>query len=165
MPRRPSPQRGGIRNRGPRQRAEGEPRMRSTRGSTLGSNHAPSDGGLRPQAEGVGFEPTRPSRVNALAGRRLKPLGHPSENCPAWDRTRTLLIQSQTCCQLHHGASNPNFTLARPAGKPQATSRIRTDDPVITSDVLYQLSYGGDHADRLAIPPANQEWSRGESNP
>ena len=28
--------------------------------------------------EGVGFEPTRPFRVNALAGRRLKPLGHPS---------------------------------------------------------------------------------------
>ena len=23
---------------------------------------------------------------------------------PAWARTRTLLIQSQTCCQLHHGA-------------------------------------------------------------
>ena len=32
----------------------------------------------------------------------------------------------------------------------QATSRIRTDDPVITSDVLYQLSYGGDQADGLA---------------
>ena len=26
---------------------------------------------------------------------------------PAWARTRTLLIQSQTCCQLHHGASKP----------------------------------------------------------
>jgi hypothetical protein len=25
----------------------------------------------------------------------------------------------------------------------RATSRTRTDDPVITSDVLYQLSYGG----------------------
>ncbi len=24
--------------------------------------------------------------------------------CPSWDRTRTLLIQSQTCCQLHQGA-------------------------------------------------------------
>ena len=29
-----------------------------------------------------------------------------------------------------------------PRGK-RATGRIRTDDPVITSDVLYQLSYGG----------------------
>jgi hypothetical protein len=26
----------------------------------------------------------------------------------------------------------------------RATSRTRTDDPVITSDVLYQLSYGGE---------------------
>ena len=26
----------------------------------------------------------------------------------------------------------------------RATGRTRTDDPVITSDVLYQLSYGGD---------------------
>ena len=31
------------------------------------------------QTEGVGFEPTRPFRVNALAGRRLKPLGHLSQ--------------------------------------------------------------------------------------
>ena len=34
------------------------------------------------KTEGVGFEPTRPFRVNALAGRRLKPLGHPSKLCP-----------------------------------------------------------------------------------
>ena len=33
----------------------------------------------RSSTEGVGFEPTRPFRVNALAGRRLKPLGHPSK--------------------------------------------------------------------------------------
>jgi hypothetical protein len=76
-----------------------------------------------PSAEGVGFEPTRVFRPNALAGRRLKPLGHPSKtngpgpalrtrasSCPAWARTRTLLIQSQTCCQLHHGASNQTIT-------------------------------------------------------
>ena len=25
-------------------------------------------------------------------------------SCPSWDRTRTLLIQSQACCQLHQGA-------------------------------------------------------------
>src|SRR6266576_2375217 len=28
-----------------------------------------------------------------------------AENCPSWDRTRTLLIQSQACCQLHQGAA------------------------------------------------------------
>lgn len=27
-------------------------------------------------------------------------------NCPSWARTRTLLIQSQACCQLHQGAAN-----------------------------------------------------------
>jgi hypothetical protein len=32
--------------------------------------------------EGVGFEPTRAFRPNALAGRRLKPLGHPSGELP-----------------------------------------------------------------------------------
>jgi hypothetical protein len=28
-------------------------------------------------------------------------------SCPSWDRTRTLLIQSQACCQLHQGAKKP----------------------------------------------------------
>ena len=27
-----------------------------------------------------------------------------ASSCPSWDRTRTLLIQSQACCQLHQGA-------------------------------------------------------------
>src|SRR5213596_448520 len=31
-----------------------------------------------------------------------------AESCPSWDRTRTLLIQSQACCQLHQGAVMPN---------------------------------------------------------
>src|SRR5438445_11073570 len=29
---------------------------------------------------------------------------HRALHCPSWDRTRTLLIQSQACCQLHQGA-------------------------------------------------------------
>ena len=29
---------------------------------------------------------------------------HRASSCPSWDRTRTLLIQSQACCQLHQGA-------------------------------------------------------------
>ena len=53
-----APPRGGIRNRGPRKRADGEPRMQSTGGSTLGSKPTPSGAGLRPSADGVGFEPT-----------------------------------------------------------------------------------------------------------
>jgi len=45
--------------------------------STLGKP-GPSCG----ETEGVGFEPTRAFRPNALAGRRLKPLGHPSLELP-----------------------------------------------------------------------------------
>jgi hypothetical protein len=41
-------------------------------------NHRP----LPCDTEGVGFEPTRAFRPNALAGRRLKPLGHPSQVAP-----------------------------------------------------------------------------------
>jgi hypothetical protein len=48
----------------------------------LGSNatlRVGPNGDSSPLTEGVGFEPTRASRPNALAGRRLKPLGHPSK--------------------------------------------------------------------------------------
>src|SRR5918996_454345 len=44
-----------------------------------------------------------PCRGNDKADRlRLSAL-----SCPSWARTRTLLIQSQTCCQLHQGAVLP----------------------------------------------------------
>src|SRR5437868_7112565 len=38
--------------------------------------------------------------------RATKSGGHAAAawHCPSWDRTRTLLIQSQACCQLHQGA-------------------------------------------------------------
>src|SRR4051812_38011555 len=41
--------------------------------------------------------------------RATKSGGHAAAalHCPSWDRTRTLLIQSQACCQLHQGAENP----------------------------------------------------------
>ena len=84
--------------------------------------------GRRPRqhdgAEREGFEPSRAIHPNALAGRRLKPLGHLSQtaegsvrpptprSCPSWVRTRTLLIQSQACCQLHQGAIDPSARLA-----------------------------------------------------
>ncbi len=37
-------------------------------------------------------------------GQRAQPAGC-ALSCPARARTWTLLIQSQTCCQLHHGAT------------------------------------------------------------
>ena len=40
----------------------------------------------------------------ALRGASLS--SHRALSCPSWARTRTLLIQSQTCCQLHQGAEN-----------------------------------------------------------
>ena len=46
--------------------------------------------------ESVGGEPQDPSR---------------SPSCPSWARTRTLLIQSQACCQLHQGAGTGNSSL------------------------------------------------------
>jgi hypothetical protein len=86
-----------------------------------------SDTRPRGERRGRDSNPRGPSGPNALAGRRLKPLGHLSQvlqagsaaglrrpphraarpsSCPSWARTRTLLIQSQTCCQLHQGARN-----------------------------------------------------------
>src|SRR5437879_6306999 len=35
---------------------------------------------------------------------------HRALHCPSWDRTRTLLIQSQACCQLHQGAGACKIT-------------------------------------------------------
>ena len=58
------------------------------------------------------------------------------------------------------GIQPPICALTAQAGKPQATSRIRTDDPVITSDVLYQLSYGGGHADRRRPTRSGAEGNR-----
>jgi hypothetical protein len=92
-----------------------------------------SDTRPRRKRRGRDSNPREPFGPNALAGRRLKPLGHLSGittaelhncttaelhdcttaelhdrlwSCPSWARTRTLLIQSQTCCQLHQGAMN-----------------------------------------------------------
>src|SRR5439155_11415186 len=50
-----------------------------------------------PQGErqGCGDRSRRGEKVAAV---------HGSSSCPSWDRTRTLLIQSQACCQLHQGA-------------------------------------------------------------
>jgi hypothetical protein len=44
-----------------------------------------------------------------------------SQSCPSWDRTRTLLIQSQACCQLHQGAVLPLRTLPSRRGSGYAT--------------------------------------------
>src|SRR5690348_12357501 len=37
-------------------------------------------------------------------------------SCPSWDRTRTLLVQSQACCQLHQGAIDVVFLGCVPRG-------------------------------------------------
>src|SRR2546427_11893449 len=49
---------------------------------------------------------------------------HRAASCPSWDRTRTLLIQSQACCQLHQGAPYPKtIPSARPG---ERGSKIKT---------------------------------------
>ena len=45
-------------------------------------------------------------------------------HCPAWGRTRSLLIQSQTCCQLHHGAALRD-------GKPMSARHLAQFRPLI----------------------------------
>ena len=41
-------------------------------------------------------------------------------SCPSWARTRTLLIQSQACCQLHQGAGRDQKAI----GSPQRTVEL-----------------------------------------
>jgi hypothetical protein len=45
-------------------------------------------------------------------GRRQAPFLMLRSDCPSWARTRTLLIQNQTCCQLHQGAPQPSHLAA-----------------------------------------------------
>ena len=48
-----------------------------------------------------------------VRGPRLSCCGYmDTSSCPSWDRTRTLLIQSQACCQLHQGAVFSDFSAA-----------------------------------------------------
>src|ERR1051325_2979884 len=72
---------------------------RQWRGRSLGGKRKSAGASL------VGIDPSHVSgeedrregkRKTAAYGCRL--------SCPSWDRTRTLLIQSQACCQLHQGA-------------------------------------------------------------
>ena len=55
---------------------------------------------------------------------------------------------------LAHTFTAPGFPFLGPWGPflARATRRIRTADPVITSDVLYQLSYGGLESRRCSSP-------------
>ncbi len=39
-----------------------------------------------------------------IAKARHRIIRYRAFSCPSWARTRTLLIQSQACCQLHQGA-------------------------------------------------------------
>ncbi len=55
-------------------------------------------------------------------------------SCPSWARTRTLLIQSQACCQLHQGAELPNC-------RDRGAEGDRTPDLCSAIAALSQLSY------------------------
>jgi hypothetical protein len=90
---------------------------------------APS--GVRPansfQRRGWDSNPREPFGLDGLANRCRNHLATSPDlllNCPSWARTRTLLIQSQTCCQLHQGAPfrgssprpRPTLLLSRSCG-------------------------------------------------
>jgi len=51
-----------------------------------------------------------------------------------------------------------SLTTRYPCGEARAAERIRTADPFITSEVLYQLSYGGEA--RQARRPRRHGWYR-----
>src|SRR5215207_6367327 len=63
---------------------------------------------------------------------RRQPSGLGPSSCPSWARTRTLLIQSQACCQLHQGAI---FSVSHGA------EGDRTPDLCSAIAALSQLSY------------------------
>ena len=46
--------------------------------------------------------------------------------CPAWDRTKSLLLQRQTCCQLHHGAALRDGKARQTAATRQLPTRHTT---------------------------------------
>jgi hypothetical protein len=87
--------------------------------------------------------PRTPFGRDGLANRCRNHLANPPKpscqrSCPAWARTRTLLIQSQTCCQLHHGAM---CTAGTAVPYRRAGDGARTRDPQLGKLMLYQLSY------------------------
>ncbi len=131
-----------------------------------------------PQRRGWDSNPRGPCEADGLANRcrnhlatspNRRPCGRTAgrrrhrrrPNCPSWVRTRTLLIQSQACCQLHQGAPKPehpqlrnghapNVSTATPVHVHGKRSRSRNDragdgartrDPQLGKLMLYQLSY------------------------
>src|SRR3954454_22410633 len=74
-------------------------------------------------------------------------------HCPSWARTRTLLIQSQACCQLHQGAVFPT--------RPHGAEGDRTPDLCSAIAALSQLSYSPKRGEkyRTAPCPVNRKIS------
>jgi hypothetical protein len=92
--------------------------------------------------------------------RKRRPLGRRFD-CPSWARTRTLLIQSQACCQLHQGAVNLVVHGAEGA---------RTPDLLGAIQALSQLSYSPKSArgTSIQVPPeqvSNVETPSNRVNP
>ena len=55
---------------------------------------------------GAIVRPRGASKRTSPGGKRQRPPIGGRLSCPSWGRTRTLLIQSQACCQLHQGAKS-----------------------------------------------------------
>src|SRR5438874_623446 len=97
------------------------------------------------------------------------------QGCPSWARTRTLLIQSQACCQLHQGAMNRYTSHVTRCTKtpPRALVRrgtcnvrrgngaegIRTPGLLGAIQALSQLSYSPDGRLNLeTAAPRSNPW-------
>src|SRR5882724_8272421 len=78
------------------------------------------------RSDACGCSELQPTKKTAPAPRE--------PSCPSWARTRTLLIQSQACCQLHQGAVLPNC-------RDRGAEGDRTPDLCSAIAALSQLSY------------------------
>ena len=113
----------------------------------LQPDSATRPGAVLRKAEGEGFEPSRALGPNALAGRRFKPLSHPSASdrppraaavdWPAWIRTRNLLVQSQACCRYTTGQRGSGRRGGRPRGASPVALGRPADRPSGPASIAY----------------------------
>src|SRR2546428_13713367 len=93
---------------------------------------------------------TRAKRESKTGEARHASSAHRASSCPSWDRTRTLLIQSQACCQLHQGAPYPKtIPSARPGERRRTTKCVGSWG----SGVVDQHAYDATPAAREPVGP------------
>src|SRR5256886_4982009 len=83
---------------------------------------------------------------------RREIVSHRASSCPSWDRTRTLLIQSQACCQLHQGA--PMLVGSQRYQTRRRTAVNRASEQVLPTYPVHRCA-----SVRLTLLTPLQQWS------